>query len=88
MISTYIVSNYQETDTTVKVEYVNHDGFIHTRTVNIPHLENGSIDQEYFNEILEGQLRGVENKESLGVITFVDPNTADEPSAPDESPAP
>jgi|DEB0MinimDraft_10_1074344.scaffolds.fasta_scaffold02874_4 hypothetical protein len=91
MISTYIVANYQETDTTVKVDYVNHEGFVHTRTINIPHLENGSIDQDFFNEILEGQLRGVKNKESLGVIAFSDPNAVEETEPgqdPNEPPAP
>jgi hypothetical protein len=91
MISTYIVSSYQETDTTVKVEYINHEGFVHSRTINIPHLENGSIDHDYFNEVLEGQLRGVENKEFLGVITFVDPNAVEEVVEElnqDEPPAP
>jgi hypothetical protein len=48
--------------------------------INIPHLEDGSIDEDYFNEILEGQLRGVENKAAIGVISFVDPDAVEEPS--------
>jgi hypothetical protein len=86
MITTYIVSDYQETDINVKVDYINHDGFIHTRTVNIPHFENGSIDQDYFNEILEGQFNGVKNKEFLGVITFIDPNAVEENEEGSSSP--
>tara|TARA_R100001460_G_scaffold73101_1_gene113987 strand:- start:129 stop:380 length:252 start_codon:yes stop_codon:yes gene_type:complete len=62
------------TDTTVKVTYTNDAGFTHERTINVPRLENGSVDEEYYQEILEGQLRGVENKIKLGVITFTDPN--------------
>jgi type I site-specific restriction-modification system R (restriction) subunit len=86
MISTYTISDYQETDTTVKVQYTNHEGFVHSRNINIPHLEDGSIDQERFNEILEGQLRGVNNKESLGVISFVDPNAVEENEEGSSSP--
>lgn len=62
------------TDTTVTVTYTNDAGFTHERTINVPRLENGSVDEEYYQEILEGQLRGVENKVKIGVITFTDPN--------------
>ena len=31
------------------------------------------IDEEYFQEILEGQLRGVNSKIVVGAIQFVDP---------------
>jgi hypothetical protein len=72
MISTYTVAEYTTEDTSVEVTYENIDGFIHRRNVNIPHLEDGSIDEEYFNEILEGQLRGVNSKVIVGAIQFVD----------------
>lgn len=72
-ISTYQVADYQPEDATVQVTYTNDAGLVHIRTVNIPHLENGSVDTEGFNEILEGQLRGVNNKVSLGVLQFSDP---------------
>jgi len=73
MISTYTVAEYTADDTSVEVTYENAEGFVHKRNVNIPHLEDGSIDEEYFNEILEGQLRGVNNKITVGAIQFVDP---------------
>jgi len=79
MSITYTVASYVEEDTTVEVTYTNADGFTHTRMINIPHLEDGSIDEDYFNEILEGQLRGVENKVAIGVIHFSDPNAIEEP---------
>ena len=69
MAITYSVSNYEPTDTSVEVIYTDSEtGFTHTRHVNIPHLQDGSgaIDEEYFAEILEGQLRGVENKIRVG----------------------
>jgi len=74
MISTYIVAEYEPTDKTVEVTYIDENNFEHKRTVNIPHLEDGSVDENYFQEILDGQLRGVENKLKVGVITFTDPN--------------
>lgn len=90
MSITYTVADYAEEDTTVEVTYTNADGFTHTRVINIPHLEDGSIDEDYFNEILEGQLRGVVNKAAIGVISFVDPDATEEPSPvepPPEDPA-
>lgn len=75
MISTYIVGEYEPTDKTVEVTYVNENNFEHKRTINIPHLQDGSIDEDYFQEILEGQLRGVENKDKLGIIAFSNPET-------------
>lgn len=78
---TYTVGEYTDSDNSVEVTYTNSQGFVYKRQVNIPHLEIGqyaegesSIDQIYFQEILEGQLRGVINKVKMGLITFVDPN--------------
>ena len=75
MISTYIVGEYEPTDKTVEVTYINENNFEHKRIINIPHLQDGSIDEDYFQEILESQLRGVENKVRLGTITFNNPET-------------
>jgi hypothetical protein len=75
MISTYIVGEYEPTDKTVEVTYINENNFEHKRIINIPHLQDGSIDEDYFQEILESQLRGVENKVRLGIITFNNPET-------------
>jgi hypothetical protein len=78
---TYTIGNYVEGDNFVEVTYTNSEGFIYKKMVNIPYLEIGqygegesSIDQPYFQEILEGQLMGVINKLRMGLITFVDPN--------------
>jgi len=73
MTITYVVSEYTAEDKTVEVTYENSAGLVHKRNINIPHLEDGSIDENYFQEILEGQLRGVENKAKMGVIQFIDP---------------
>ncbi len=80
---TYQVLDYKESDTAVEVKYTrNSDGFIHSRRVNIPHLEDGSIDEAYFQEILSGQLLGVINKYRAGIIEFVDPSTCSVPVEP------
>jgi len=81
MSITYTVAGIGTGDTTVEVTYTNADSHEHKRTLNIPYLENGEIDTEYWQEILEGQLKGVQNKSTLGVISFVDPNAeSGEPS--------
>lgn len=87
MSITYTVADYAEEDSTVEVTYTNADGFTHTRIINIPHLEDGSINEDYFEEILEGQLRGVENKAAIGVISFVDPDAVVEEPLAEEPPA-
>jgi hypothetical protein len=73
MAIAYTVAEYTTEDRTVEVTFENSDGLIHKRTINIPHNEDGTIDEEYFQEILEGQLRGVENKLRVGVVTFIEP---------------
>jgi hypothetical protein len=79
MISTYTVAEYATEDASVEVTYENSEGFVHKRTINIPHLEDGSIDEDYFQEILEGQLRGVNSKIRVGAISFTDPNETVDP---------
>ena len=37
-------------------------------------VEEDVNDSDYWQEILEGQLRNVQNKIGSGVISFVDPN--------------
>ncbi len=76
---TYTLNDYVDTDRQVQVTYANSQGFEHKRYVNIPHLEDGAIDESYFQEILEGQLMGVVNKVRVGIITFTDPNAPIEP---------
>jgi len=77
-ITEYEVGEIEDDSTEVRVSYRNQEGFIHERSVNIPRKADGSIDQEYFDEILEGQLRGVNAKLKLGVANFADPNAVDE----------
>jgi len=71
---TFTIADYSEQDTQVEVTYFNEENFVHKRFVNIPHLSDGTIDNDYFNEILEGQRLNVINKERIGLISFEDPD--------------
>ena len=74
MISTYVIDKFELTDRHVKITFTNDDGLVHERHINIPHLEDESVNEEYFQEIIQGQLRGVENKLKVGAVTFIDPD--------------
>jgi hypothetical protein len=77
---TYELADYEPSDRSVDVTYTREsDGFVYSRQVNIPHFEDGSIDQNYFEEILEGQLNGVKNKVKVGAISFRDPDEIENP---------
>lgn len=73
MAITYTVAEYTEQDRQVEVTFENSSGLVHKRFVNIPHNEDGTIDEEYFQEILEGQLRGVKNKLKIDPDMFIEP---------------
>lgn len=88
MAITYTVADFTEADSSVQVTFVNDEGFEHKRQVNIPKNSDGTIDEGYFAEILEGQLRGVENKLRVGAVTFTDPSAQPEPVAPPLEPTP
>ena len=70
---TYEVATFADTDTKVDVTYTNDEGFVHIRKLNIPRNEDGTLNSDRWQEILDGQERGVLNKASLGVISFQDP---------------
>tara|TARA_Y100000289_G_scaffold52174_1_gene53562 strand:- start:791 stop:1084 length:294 start_codon:yes stop_codon:yes gene_type:complete len=85
----YAVGEYEPDASSVEVTYTNSDtGYTYVRSVNIPRTEEGIIDEEGFEEILEGQLLGVLNKLAVGVITFTDPNASDEVDEPDADSTP
>lgn len=81
---TYEVGDFTDDDTSVEVTYADEAGLTHTRTVNLPRNEDGTLDQEYFDEILEGQLRGVISKLRVRAITFTDPTAEEEGEAATE----
>lgn len=70
---TYEVAEYQEEDRQAEVTYTrSSDGYTYKRSVNIPRNSDGTVDEEYFEQILEGQLNGVTNKARIGAIEFKD----------------
>lgn len=74
MAITYEVSEYKIGDKTAEMVFTNENGLVYKRQVNIPYIDENTIDENYFQEILEGQFRGVENKIKIGIIDFKDPN--------------
>lgn len=74
IIITYEVAEYAVGDKTVEMTFTDDEGFVHKRQVNIPYNSDGTVDEEYLQEIFEGQLRGVKNKFRLGMIEFRDPS--------------
>lgn len=67
---TYTVPEFANEDVSVEVTYTNASAETHRRTLFIPRNDDGSLNESEWNNILEGQLRNVENKAQLGVITF------------------
>lgn len=80
---TYIVPEFSDEDVSVEVTYTNASAETHTRTLFIPRNDDGSLNEAEWNNILEGQLRNVENKAQLGVITFTNP-TVETATPPEE----
>ena len=71
----YEVSDYEPSDKTVEVTFIREsDEYIYKRNVNIPHNLDGTVDEVYFQEVLEGQLLGVIHKYKMGLIEFRDSN--------------
>lgn len=58
----------------VAVTFTNSEGLVYTREVRIPRDSDNNVDQSLWEEILQGQLAGVEMKSRLGVAVFEDPN--------------
>lgn len=76
MTITYEVSEYQIGDGTAEMVFTDENGLVYKRLVNIPYIDENTIDEDYLQEIFEGQFRGVENKMKIGIIEFKDPNAS------------
>ena len=68
-ITTYTTAEISDGDKTVDVTYSDDNGFVYKRSVNIPRLESGSVDEETYQAILKSQLKGVNNKLAVGIIS-------------------
>ena len=78
MSITYALAEYTSDDATVEATYTNADGHTHTRTLIIQKNDDGTINQDAWDDVLAGQLQNVINKSRVGVITFLDPNATPE----------
>lgn len=75
MAITYVAPEASEIgveDKTVEVTYTNDSNSTHIRTINVPKLEDGSVDEDLYQEILDSQLIGLENKVKVGAVVFTD----------------
>jgi len=86
---TYEVPVVQEGDKSVLVTFKNEEGKIYQRHINVPYI-NGVADALQWANFLKQHISSVTYKASVGVITFVDPasannaNTVEPPSDPQE----
>lgn len=63
-----IIENKQYVDVT----FVNQFDKIYIKTINVPRLDDGSVNEELFLEIIQSQLSGINNKLLIGSIQFYD----------------
>lgn len=69
MALTVEIPEIEEGQKQVDILFVNEEGLVHRKTVNVPRTD-GEVNQEMFDEIVEGQKRGIERKTLLGVLEF------------------
>ena len=77
-VTQYEVASIRDDAVGVEVVYTDNDGLIYKRTVNVPRDSEGNLIQELFDEILEAQLAGVNNKRAVGVAVFKDASEYEE----------
>lgn len=84
MVITYEVSEYEIGDKTVEMTFTDENGLVYKRQVNVPYIDEETIDEDYLQEIFVSQFKGVENKLNVGVIEFIDPNVVFEETTLEE----
>lgn len=77
-VTRYEVASIEEDAVSVEVTYTDNEDLIYKRTVNVPRDSEGNLMQELFDEILEAQLVGVNNKRAVGVAVFKDASEYEE----------
>jgi hypothetical protein len=73
MSFTYSYPSPEPGQKTINIKFTNEDGLELTKTINVPYNSDGSLNESYLNEIIEGQVRSVEYKLSIGSIEFGEP---------------
>lgn len=71
-ITEYAVSPFTDEEQQAEVVYTDDAGLIYKRFVNIPRLDDGSVDQGYFEDILQSHLLSINIKTQVGVVVFKD----------------
>ena len=79
------LNDYSQEDRTATLTFENDEGKVYVRDINIPKNEDGTIDEDYFQTIIEGQKQGVLNKFKVGLIQFVDKVKEEEEVTPIDS---
>lgn len=74
MTITYTKPEIANNATSVSVTFTNADGFVFTRSINVPY-KDGELDEAEWDQRLEDHLRSVIHKSEVGIISFTDPNT-------------
>ena len=67
---TYELPSNIENKQYVDVTFVNKDNKVYIKTVNVPRLEDGSVNEDLFLEIIQSQISGINNKLLIGSIQF------------------
>jgi hypothetical protein len=73
MSFTHSYSPLEPGQKTVNIKFTNDDGLQFAKTINVPYNSDGTLNESYFNEIVDGQVRSVEYKLSIGSIEFGEP---------------
>ena len=78
---TYELPSNIENKQYVDVTFVDEDNKVYIKTVNVPRLEDGSVNEDLFLEIIQSQISGINNKLLIGSIQFYDrpsPNSSED----------
>ena len=85
-VTQYEVANFEPNSMEATITYTDDNGLIYKRQINVPKNKDGSVNQEYLDEILYSQLLGVNNKRSIGVAVFKDASEYEETTPEEEAP--
>ena len=69
---TYELPSNIENKQYVDVTFVNKDNKVYIKTVNVPRLEDGSVNEDLFLEIIQSQISGINNKLLIGCKMYSD----------------
>ena len=83
-VTQYSVTEPKEGSFAAEVTYTDSEGLVYKRTINVPKNKDGTVNQDYLDEILYTQLLGVNNKRAVGVAVFKRPSEYEESTGEEE----